>query len=121
MHSAQEHMVIRGHAKYARAKQWRPVKVERSFHFLLGEAVGLGIGFRRMREIAFRNTQSEITSNELPQFPTFQSERCAQAIVTLNHFLQAVAERGETERSSQPETQMNVISGTITLKLVEKP
>ena len=41
--------------------------------------------------------------------------------MAIDHFPEAGAERTQIERSSQPETQMNVVSGTLILKLVEKP
>src|SRR2546426_1663234 len=121
MHGTEKHMVFSGRSKYSCAKQWCCVKVKRGFHFQLGEAVGLSVKLRGPRQIVNRDGQREATSNDLPQLTAFQDECRAQAIVTIDHFLEAGAERTQIERSSQPETQVNVVSGTLTLKLVEKP
>jgi hypothetical protein len=35
-----------------------------------------------------RQTQSKASCNDLPKFTAFQSERSAQAVVTIDYFLQ---------------------------------
>ena len=62
-----------------------------------------------------------VVSDYLYQFAAFKSEDGAQAGMAIRQLLQAGLEGTQVERSSQPQSEMHVVSGAFGAQLVEKP
>jgi hypothetical protein len=121
MHGAQENMVRAGYADDSGAKQWAHAKVEALFHLRLRELIVLAIGIRGVGDIRDWQPHGEAVSDNLDQFAAFKSEDGAQAGMAIGQLLQAGLEGAHVERSSQPQSEMHVVSLAFGAQLVEKP
>ena len=104
-------MIERSSPEQAHAKQRRPAQVEGFLNFKAGKLVGLCSGVGDTGEICKRDLRIAVFRYHLLQISTLKPECRAEAVVPVHHLPEGGLKRVQIERTSQPQSQMHVISG----------
>jgi hypothetical protein len=121
MHGAKKNMIADCNPEQTHSKQRRLAQVEWFLNLTAGKLVGLRSGVGNTRQVCNGDFRTAVGRYNLLKISSLQPKSRAEAVVAAYDLPEAGLKYRSIERTSQPQSQMHVVSGASSLELMQKP